>query len=729
MAAPGAQQRSASKFIVFENFEKMDTAGSREGLPEKALAWQENLQSIAPNKLVTVPAVAASALATLSATVMWLDFASLSEVDYLIAFTTDGAGYGIKLSDGSVNNFAPPGTFTDADMTVWQAERILIEDPNLGYATWDGSVFVKPGGVSPNFTITAAGSGYSTPPFVSITGGSGTGATASAQIAGGVVIGITLLTPGTGYAADDVLTVTIIGLGGTGALGHVTMTGFDVSSVTIANAGNFSSPAPGTYALSFSGGGGSGAAGTATVIAGGNLGNTVSAVTLTSGGSGYTGVPTVTLSTSGGTSAPAFNAFLGTQQVATIVLDFGGTGYTTLPTVTISGGGADAVQATAHATIAAGAVTSLILDTVGSGYTGTPTVAIGGGSGATATARVWPQIPAGATIAVFQGRVWIGGGGGVTAPLLQWSGTLGYDDFAAANAAGSLDITDADLTHAITTLRAYNNYLFILGDESVKQIGNISINSAGDVTLFTILTLSSDQGTIYRNSCVSFNRVTLFCNKSGIYAVYGSSVQKVSSELDGIFPNIDFSQEPQAAIIDLNGIHNVGFLVRYADPFTSTTRSIILTFDGKRWFVISQGDSLKAIVTTSTLATGTHQIYGSSGSDITQLLSNTGAPVSFRLQTALSHHGNAVQNKKMIRAGFAYQLASGTATITQKVETEQSSRSSTRSIKSGFHVLGYADGVDLSGIFLGQTLTGTLKGLTLTLAAVEYQENALWPQK
>jgi hypothetical protein len=727
MAAPGAQQRSASKFIVFENFEKMDTAGSREGLPEKALAWQENLQSIAPNKLVTVPAVAATALASIPGTMLSMFEATIGAVDYIIAFNTAGAGFGINITTGAVNNFAPTGTFSDPDVTTWQGERILIQDELSGYCTWDGTLFIKAGGVSPNINVTAGGTGYSTPPFVSITGGSGTGATASAQIGGGVVTGITLLTPGTGYGPSDVLTVTIIALGGTGALGHVTMTGFDVSSITIAAAGGFASPGPGTYALSFSGGGGSGAAGTATVIAGGNVGNTVSSVTLTSGGSGYTGVPTVTLSTSGGT-APSFNAFLGTQQVATIVLDFGGTGYTTLPVVTISGGGAT-TQATAHATIAAGAVTSLVLDTAGSGYTGTPTVAIGGGTGATATARVWPQTEGQSTIAVFQGRVWMGGGIGTLGPLLLWTGTLGYDDFASANAAGSLDVTDADLTHAITTLRAFNNYLFIMGDESVKQIGNISINSAGDVTLFTILTLSSDQGAIYPRSCISFNRVTLFCNKSGIYAVYGSSVQKVSSELDGIFANIDFSQEPQAAIIDLNGIHNVGFLVRYADPFTGTTRSIILAFDGKRWFVIVQGESLKAIATTSTLASGAHQIYGSSGSDITQLLSNTGTAVSFRLQTALSHHGNAIQNKKMIRAGFAYQLASGTATIIQKVETEQSSRSNTRSIKSGFHVLGYADGVDLSGIFLGQTLTGTMKGLTLTLAAVEYQENALWPQK
>ncbi len=60
--------------------------------------------------------------------------------------------------------------------------------------------------------VTAAGSGY-TQASVSI-GGSGTGAAATAQIAGGAVIGITLTTPGAGYGATGTLApVTITGDG------------------------------------------------------------------------------------------------------------------------------------------------------------------------------------------------------------------------------------------------------------------------------------------------------------------------------------------------------------------------------------------------------------------------------------------------------------------------------------------------------------------------------------
>ena len=136
---------------------------------------------------------------------------------------------------------------------------------------------------------------------------------------------------------------------------------------------------------------------------------------------------------------------------------------------------------------------------------------------------------AGTTLAVFQGRVWLGRGS--SGRELEWTGTGGFDDFSPSNASGALNINDADLVHQITALRTFNNYLFIMGDQSVKQIGNISLNASGTVTLFTILTLSSDVGTIYRNSCGSFNRIFMFANPTGIYAVLGSSVQKCWSAL------------------------------------------------------------------------------------------------------------------------------------------------------------------------------------------------------
>ena len=533
--------------------------------------------------------------------------------------------------------------------------------------------------------------------------------------------------PGHGYQVGDTLTVTFGTSPGTGATGHVTMTGVSVIGISIINPGLFTSPSGvGPMALTFSGGGGTGAAGFATVQSTGGTGRFVSGVTITSFGFGYTSRPTISLTTNGTT--PVFQAQLGTKSVATIVLDTGGTAYTAPPAVSIVPSDGNGSGAAAISTLSGTSVNTLSLDvsavtllftavqgvsstpgtfalsftggggtgatgtaTIGNytnnaggvsigvisvnltagganyttaptvavvgatfsvnptiqafiasqglGYDLTPTVIIGAGSGAAAIAHVWPFInssivgDAFTTLAVFQGRVWLGGGN-----LLTWTGTgatygnVGYDDFLAADASGSLIISDADLIHAITALRALNNYLWIMGDQSVKQIGNISLNSAGNVTLFTILTLSSDQGTIYPKSCISYNRVFMFANSNGIYGVFGSSVQKLSSDMDGIWKLVDFTQVPQGALADINAIHNAVFLVRYKDPL-STTRSIMLTFDGKRWFVTQQGNSLTAIATSASLPTGQLSLYGSSGPDVTELFTQPTVAVTFKIQS------------------------------------------------------------------------------------------------
>lgn len=728
---PGGEQRDQTKFIVFEGFEKMNTQSVRQALSEKELAWQENLQPIAPNNFVTVPGPAASALATISETITTLFYADLNGVDYFIAFTSAGSGYAITISTGDVNHFAPDGTFSPyPDATTWQASRLLIADSIAGYSTFDGTLYVGQGGVSPNITVTNGGSGYSSAPAVTISGGSGHGATAHAVIQNGAVIQVVLDNPGVGYQVGDTLTVTF-GTGvGSGAAGHVTMTGFPVAYINIAGGGRFAPGSGGTYPLTITGGGGgSGAAGTATITFVGGIWQ-VSSTAVTSGGSGYTFMPVVTLTgVPGQVNVASFAAFLGTESVATLVLDAGGSGYIAPPNVSFSGGN-PSVPATAHTTISGGAVNTLVLDTPGSGYTATPAVIIGTGSGAAASAHVWPfivsSIAANAytTVAVFQGRVWLAGG-----QLLTWSGTgasyanVAYDDFLAADASGSLLLSDADLIHAITALRSLNNYLWIMGDQSVKQIGNISLNSAGNVTLFTILTISSDQGTIYKKSCISYNRVFMFANTNGIYGVFGSSVQKLSGDMDGIFKLVDFSQPPQGALLDLNAIHNAVFLVRYVDPVAGE-RSLMIAFDGKRWFPLSQGNSLTAIATSASLTTGQNSLYGSSGPDVTNLFSAPATAVSFKFQTALTHHGNAIQGKKAIRSGYAAALLTGSINITMALDTEGGSNSLSVALASGFHTPSRS--IEGAGTYLGMTLTGTAAGLTITNCAIEFQDSALW---
>jgi hypothetical protein len=712
---PGQVQRAESKFIVFEQFEKMNTQSVRQALNEKELAWLENLQPIAPNNLTTVPAPVTS-ISTIVETIYRQFFANLGTVDYIISFTTVGSGWATNIATGASTRFAPPGTFSNPDMTTWQSQYVLINDPTSGYAFWDGTSFTKQGGVSPNIQLTAGGSGYTSVPGVTITGGSGSGATAVATIGTPQVNSVFVLTGGSGYGPAP--NVVFTGGGGIGASAFANIDPRGLISVSISNQGGYAFGSLPT--VSVSGGGGSGASVTPVWIVDGFGVTVLQNLLIASAGSNYSSAPSINFT--GGTLVPghgsaAANAVVGNGAVLSVTMISGGSGYIGTPAVAFTGGGAGS-GATGGAVVGGTFVTSVKLTSPGAGYLASDILSVnfigGGGTGATATAHVSPFVPAGTTIAVFQGRVWLGGG-----RLLQYTGTGGFDDFSAANASGSLTISDADLVHAITALRSYNNYLFIMGDQSVKQIGNISLNALGNVTLFTILTLSSDQGTIYPQSCGSYNRVFFFANTNGIYAVFGSSVQKVSDDLDGIFRLIDFSQQPIAAVADINNVHNIMWLVRYKDPVQNITRSIMLTFTGKKWFIVSQGNSVAALASASTLASGKTMLYSSSGTDITQLLGNAANPVTFRMQTALTHHGNAVQRKKTIRGGFAA-TASANVNMAVSLDTDEGTQNYQRKLAAGFQALTATE--DGSGRYLGATVTGTLANFTMTNLTIEYQE-------
>jgi hypothetical protein len=574
---PGAAQRASSKFIVFGGIEKINTRAARDALPENEAAWLENLQPIAANNLVTVPAPLPALATLVNESAAELFGANIGAVDYIIAFTAAGAGIAVNAQSGMQITFAPDGTFSNPDMTVYASQRILIMDPVAGYATWDGSVFVQAGGVSPNISVTAGGSGYFSPPSVTISGGTGTGATAHALVASGAVVKIVLDSAGTGYSPGDTLTIT-----------------------------------------------------------------------------------------------------------------FGGPG-----------------------------------------------------TGATATTQVWPVLT-GSTIAVFAGRVWWAGG-----RILNWTGTAGYDDINVAHAAGSTTISDADLSHDITALRNLNNYLFVFGDTSVRQIGNITVQSS--ITLFTPLILASDIGTTFRRTIQSYNRLVLFANKQGVYAIFGASVEKISDDLDGIFQATDFGQSPDAALNDLRNIHCYLVLLRYVDPVRGT-RSIIVTFQEKKWYVVSQGAGLKTLCTVPLASSSQIETFASSGSDITQLLQDPNTAVAWELQTSLTAHGNLIQAKQALNAGL-FGHTQGVADINFELDTENGSNTYELMFAAALtwlnnlrqpitfvnnagqpitfcgtgHQFPYTS-ADGYGKLLGVTVTGTSAQTTVHAAAIEYQEADMWGQ-
>lgn len=658
----GSGQLALKDLIVFGEFEGMNTQTDRHALPENRPSWLENLQPIAPNNLKNVPSPAATLTTLGGETITRQYYAPINGIDYLICFCESGAGYGVNLTTGISVKFANSGTFSDQpDMTTWNQQRILIADATAGYCTWDGTTFIEQGGVSPNIIVTNGGQ-YSGTPTVTISGGSGSGATAIANMTDGVVTSVTLTNPGTGYLATDILTITFSG--GTPAAG------------------------------------------------------TITEVTLIDGGNGFTSIPTVvfTPSASGSGAAAQAAVLVSGGPVASVTVTNPGSGYNGPVAVSFTGGGGANAAATAT-------VSSI----------------------ATATIVVWPFIsPAPTTLAVFQGRVFM-----AEKNVITYTGTEGYDDFNPDNGSGTFVVSDADLMVSITALRSLNNYLYIIGDNSVKQIGNLSIS--GNITTFTLVTLSSDQGSTFQGSIISYNRLLLFCNTVGVYAVFGSSVEKISGDMDGIFQNIDFTQLPVAAVNDINNIHTYLLLVRYVDPALGE-RSIILAQTDKKWFVISQGNDLKYIATC--VIDGVTQTFATSGSDITQIIQDATIPIEIMLKTALSAHDKPYMAKNTLRYAIAQLSGSQSNNFDLTIQSERSSQS-IRYIPAGNFIIfqnaslqtiqfqnssdadidfytvngfTYTTGrtPNVQGIYIGVTLTGMVTDFSLNSIMLEFKETSLF---
>lgn len=585
-----------SKYLIFDDFSGgMNTQPARQGLNEKFGSWIENLQVLGPNFLLGVQGPAAALAMLTGETVVKIYPGLIGAQDYLIAFCASGAAYtttvagavGKLATGGTVVNFAPAGTFsaTGGDLVSYNAARFLIADAQAGYCTYDGTVFASQGGVSPNFQITAGGSGYANGATGAVTGGSGAGAAISVQTTAGVVTGVTLVNPGTGFLAGDSLTVTI--------------------------------------------------------------------------------------------------------------------------------------------------------------------TAVSGGSGATANAHVWPfLLPQPSTLAIGFGRVWLANGRTL---ILSGTGSAtfgaGYDDFATGDASVTTTISDIDLVHSITALRFLENYLYIIGDNSVKSIGGISVS--GGTTNFTITTLSSDQGTLYQNTVLSYNRLIVFTNTVGVFAVFGASVEKISDQMDGIFRLANFTQPPSAAVNEVNQIHTLLVLIKYIDPVIGA-RSLLMAYSGKRWYVINQGTGVLFIATS--ILGGHADTFGTSGADITQLLQDTIKPLAYKLQTSMTPHGDPIHDKRVIRAGIAQQV-SGVSDLTMVIDTENGSAvvplqqefvvfnfvnnsgqalmftnnaGQTLSFAGSGFLLSHSGTFSVTGRYVGSTIAGTLNGIAVQGAFIEYQDAAAW---
>ena len=217
-------------------------------------------------------------------------------------------------------------------------------------------------------TVTAGGSGYTIAPLITFTG-TGTGGAATAVMSTtGAIKSIAMTHVGSSYISAP--TISFTATTGSGATA-VAKLGYPINTISIISGqeGTGYTTAP----IVVISGSGTGATATATVS-----GGQVTGVTVTNGGSGYyVDGSAVTISftpTSGGSGAAATSNYSSVQgTVERIDVTAGGTGYSSDVAVVLTGGSGSGATATARRNLS---VASITVTAGGSGYSSGTTVNI-----------------------------------------------------------------------------------------------------------------------------------------------------------------------------------------------------------------------------------------------------------------------------------------------------------------------------------------------------------------
>jgi hypothetical protein len=660
-----AEQKKS--YAVIKNFAGLNTKANRTAIKEEEFAWIENAMPIGFGNIKVVPAQSVvrdsgNTAVVFANTVTSLVSANIGLSDFILAFENNGRAESFRIDTATKANVAVTGTFSNTGVTTAQFknERIIIGDPSKGLSSWDGNSVVSIGSVGV-IGITNPGSGYVSAPSVTISApndANGVQATAVSTIttgAGGLA-SINVSSSGTGYTAVPGV---IIGApnvtGGTQAEASATISAGAVVAVTVTTAGSGYTTAP---SVTFS----SGAAAATAVL---NTGQ-VNTITLTNAGTGYTSQPTVTLSAPpSGTTATAiasYNTFK-TGTLAILVTN-GGTGYGASGSFAVSfAGGSGGAGAAGTAIVSGGAVIAVIMTNVGSGYTAAPTVSFSAGTGTGATGTVILNSDTIVDVATFSGRTWVAAG-----RTIYYSAAGSYSDFTSVSA-GSFTLTDSTLHGNIQGLLSANNFLYIFGDDSINVFSDLRVTNTG-ATLFTNTNVSASVGTKRLYGVFPYFRSVLFMNDYGMYALVGSTTSKISDQLDGIFPYIDFSLPITGGQVLLNNILCAAFNFTYNDPTNNNTpRQIQCVFFEKKWFVTSQG-SLDYI--TSVPVGGLISLYGVDDKSLYKLYASATANITSTIRTALMPLGDPIRTKQALKFGIEATLTN-TATITATVDSEQAS--------------------------------------------------------
>lgn len=434
MADLGAKAQSTlgltpgTRFFSCYPFAGMNTQDTPPTIDDREFVLNENWFHLGNGNLRTAWDVGASIYtAPAGRTIVSFYYFSMEADNFQVVFLDDGTAVQVNTANRA-QTILGTGFYRSANgqlpaATQWGSSYLLIANRNTAndFWAWDGSLLYTAGTAAPNgVVINANGNNYTVNPTITAYGGSGTGMAFSPTVQAGGVVAIDITNPGTGYEVGDVVQLAFSGGGSdTSAILTASLNAGGVGAVNVTAGGTGYTSPP---AVAFTGGGGSGAAGTAII------GSGVSSIAVTNGGSGYTTAPAVSFSGGGGSGAEATATVVG-ETVTAVTVTNPGSGYTSAPTVAFSGPG---TTAAATASIDGGIVTGVTITNPGTGYTNAPAVGFSGGGGSSAAAVALLNQGSVSSVTVVNGGsgflyapnvTFVGGGGAGAAGIVQLTGT------------------------------------------------------------------------------------------------------------------------------------------------------------------------------------------------------------------------------------------------------------------------------------------------------------------
>jgi len=220
--------------------------------------------------------------------------------------------------------------------------------------------------------------------------------------------------------------------------------------------------------------------------------------------------------------------------------------------------------------------------------------------------------------------------------------------------------TDAFLQTKYVAIRQSNGYLYFIGDGSVSVVSGVQTTSSGSppvtTTTFNYQTVDPQVGGAWRDSVTDFGRQIIVPNEIGVFAINGGTAQKISEKMDDVFQNASFpptagAVTPTSACAHLYAVKHFMMLATVEDPDTFDERTVMLTWNGQVWSILSQTPDLTYIGTQK--RGSVLYAWGTDGRSLYPLFASPSPTLQKRIDTKFFGANNPIVEKDVM--GFYMQ--------------------------------------------------------------------------